>query len=43
MLVEYRERVRGKYEELDAEKRTVEGEWRQYTNAFVGGGGRAMW
>ena len=29
MLVEYRERVRRKYEELDAKKGTVEGEWRQ--------------
>ena len=28
MMVEYRERVRSKYEELDAEKGTVEGEWR---------------
>ena len=36
MMVEYRERVRRKYEELDAEKGTVEGEWRQYTDAFVG-------
>ena len=30
MMVEYRERVRRKYEELNAEKGTVEGEWRQY-------------
>ena len=29
MLVEYRERVRRKYDELGAEKGTVEGEWRQ--------------
>ena len=29
MMVEYRERVRRKYELLDAEKGTVEGEWRQ--------------
>ena len=36
MTVEYRERVRRKYEELDAEKGTVEGEWRQYKDAFVG-------
>ena len=36
MMVEYRERVRRKYEELDAEKGTVEGEWRQYKDAFVG-------
>ena len=28
MTVEYRERIRRKYEELDAEKGTVEGEWR---------------
>ena len=35
-MVEYRERVRMKYEELDAEKGTVEGEWRQYNDAFVG-------
>ena len=38
-MVEYRERVRRKYEELDAEKGRVEGEWRQYKDAFVGGGG----
>ena len=30
------ERVRRKYEELDAEKGTVEGEWMQYKDAFVG-------
>ena len=36
MMVEYKERVRRKYEELDAEKGTVEGEWRQYKDAFVG-------
>ena len=36
MMVEYRERVRRKYEELDSEKGTVEGEWRQYTDTFVG-------
>ena len=36
MTVEYRERVRRKYEELDAEKGTVEGEWRQYKDAFGG-------
>ena len=29
MMVEYRERVRRKYEELDAERGTVEGEWGQ--------------
>ena len=29
MMVEYRKRVRRKYEELDAEKGRVEGEWRQ--------------
>ena len=36
MMVEYRERVRRKYEEIDAHKGTVEGEWRQYNDAFVG-------
>ena len=36
MMVEYKERVRRKYEELDAEKGTMEGEWRQYKDAFVG-------
>ena len=36
MTVAYRERVRRKYEELDAEKGTVEGEWRKYKDAFVG-------
>ena len=36
MTVEYRERVRRKYEELDAEKGTVEGEWRKYKDEFVG-------
>ena len=36
MMVEYMERVRRKYEELDAEKGTFEGEWRQYKDAFVG-------
>ena len=35
-MVEYRESVRRTYEELDAEKGTVEGEWRQYKDAFVG-------
>ena len=35
-MAEYRERVRRKYEELDEEKGTVEGEWRQYKDAFVG-------
>ena len=29
MVVEYREPVRRTYEELDAEKGNVEGEWRQ--------------
>ena len=36
IMVEYRERVRRKYENLDAEKGTVEGEWRQYKYVFVG-------
>ena len=36
MMVEYRERVRRKYEELDAEKGTLDGDWRQYRDAFVG-------
>ena len=36
MMVEYREKVRRKYEELEAEKVTVEGEWSQYKDAFVG-------
>ena len=35
-MVECRERVRRKYEELDAEKGTVEVEWRQYKDAFIG-------
>ena len=35
MMVEYKERARRKYEELDAEKGTVEGKWRQYKDAFV--------
>ena len=30
LMIEYRERMRRKYEELDAEKGTVEGELRQY-------------
>ena len=38
MTVEYGERVRRKYEELDAEKGTVEGEWRKYKDAFIGVG-----
>ena len=36
MMVEYRERVRRVYKELDTEKGTVECEWKQYKNAFVG-------
>ena len=36
MMVECRERVRRKYEDLDAEKGTVEGERRQYKDAFIG-------
>ena len=43
IMAEYKERVRRKYEELDAEKGTVDGEWRQYKDAFVGGGGGAVW
>ena len=35
-MVKYKERVMRKYEELDAEKGTVDGEWRQYKDAFVG-------
>ena len=35
MMAKYRERVMRKYEELDSEKGTVEGEWRQYKDAFV--------
>ena len=35
-MAEYRKRVRRKYEEPDSEKGTVEGEWRQYKDAFVG-------
>ena len=34
MTVAYREGVRMKYEELDAEKGTVEGEWRQYKDCW---------
>ena len=36
MTVGYRERVRRKYEELDAEKGRVEDERRKYKDAFVG-------
>ena len=36
MMVEYRKRVGRMYEELDVEKGTVEVEWRQYKDAFVG-------
>ena len=36
MMAEYWERVRRKYEELDSEKGTVEGERRLYKDAFVG-------
>ena len=36
MMVEYTERVTMKCEELDAEMGTVEGEWRQYKDAFAG-------
>ena len=43
MVVEYRERVRRKYDELDAETGTVEGEWRKYKDSYFGGGGGAVW
>ena len=44
MMVEYREMVRRECEEeLDAEKVTVEGEWRKYKDTFVGGGGGVVW
>ena len=43
MMAEYWERVRRKYEELDSGKGTVEGERRQHKDAFVGGGGGAVW
>ena len=36
MTVEYRERVRRKYEELDSEKGTMEGEWGQYNMHLLG-------
>ena len=36
MMLECRERVKRKYEELDSERGTVEGEWRQYKDAFIG-------
>ena len=35
MMVECRETVRSKYEELDVEKGTVVDEWRQHNDAFV--------
>ena len=35
MMVEYRERVRMKYKELDADTGAVDDEWRQYKDAFV--------
>ena len=35
-MVECRERVRRKYEEPDAVKGTVEVDWRQYNDAFIG-------
>ena len=34
MMIENRERARRKYEELEAEKGTVEGDWRKYKDAF---------
>ena len=36
MIVEYREMERRKYEELGAVKGTVDTEWRQYKDVFVG-------
>ena len=36
MMVEYRDMVSRNYEELDAEKGPVVGEWRQYKDSFVG-------
>ena len=36
MMLEYSQGVRMKYEELDAGKGTLVGEWRQYKDAFVG-------
>ena len=36
MMIEYMEMVRRKYEELNAEKGTAEGEWRLYKDAFGG-------
>ena len=36
MMVEYRDNIWRRYEELDAEKGTVEVEWRTYKDAFVG-------
>ena len=35
-MVECRARVRRKYEEPDAVKGTVEVDWRQYNDAFIG-------
>ena len=43
MMVEYRERVMMKYEDLDAEMGTVEDEWTQYKDAFVWGDRGAVW
>ena len=34
MMIENRERARRKYDELEAEKGTVEGDWRKYKDAF---------
>ena len=42
MKVEYRERVRRKYEDLDAEMGTLDGEWRHYKDAFVGVAGSCV-
>ena len=44
MTVEYRERVKRKYEELDAEKGTVEGEWRPAVQGCIcWGSGGVVW
>ena len=35
IMVQYRERVRRNYDELDAGMVTMEGKWRQYEDTFV--------